>query len=61
MGFLSLIAIVALVYFPVAYLADKLGGDTLQTIAVVFMILLVLSFVTGIPLAFFLFLRYGLV
>lgn len=61
MELLTLAALVAIVYFPVAWIAKKMGGDMLQTIAIVFMIIVVLSFVTGIPIAFFLFLRYGLV
>ena len=59
--FLLIAFVVALFYFPAIVFAEKIGGEKLQTFVIVILVVIVLSLITGIPLAFYLFLRYGLV
>lgn len=57
---LIIIAIlVAVVYFPVVYVANKIGGEKVQTVVIVVMMAGVFATLCSIPVLFFLFLRFG--
>lgn len=60
MFFLGLVCLVAVFYFPVVWISGKVAGERGQTAAIVLMVAGTLAFVLGIPVSFFLFLRYGL-
>lgn len=51
--------LVAVVYFPVVWAANKLGGEKVQTAAIVAMVAGVFVTLCAIPVGFFLFLRFA--